>query len=295
MSKNNQVLPLSKITPDPKNPRQEFDPETMRMLEDSVRENGIMTALQVEEIGDGTYLLVDGERRFRTAKKLGIKEVPVVILEKMDDKQRMVRRFHLQEQHAQWNTWEKALAVSELQYQSKMTKNELSKSLGISGEAINRYLMVSILSKRMATRVMERKLPFDWMVEIGRTVSRVEDASKRRALESSLVDKIDNKVIIKARELRRYRKSVFKGGDKIVDKIIKGKTYTALQASEDSGYFIREKLNYLHTHALTAIGCGAYVLKNPKEAGKLNGSLHNAIVKCKEMCERLEKMPYQKD
>ncbi|HEY1237870.1 MAG TPA: ParB/RepB/Spo0J family partition protein, partial [Solirubrobacterales bacterium] len=60
------------------NPRREFDETALEQLAASIKRNGITTALTVAR-EDGHFVLIDGERRLRAAKKAGVKEVPVLI------------------------------------------------------------------------------------------------------------------------------------------------------------------------------------------------------------------------
>ena len=69
-----------------KQPRRYFDPDRQAQLIKSVQEHGILEPLLVRPLADGLYELVAGERRYRAAQELGLKEVPVVIRE-FDDKQ----------------------------------------------------------------------------------------------------------------------------------------------------------------------------------------------------------------
>lgn len=62
------TLKLTLIKPDPMQPRQEFDPYDLNLLKKSIASQGILQPLVVEKIkGNGHYILVDGERRYRAA------------------------------------------------------------------------------------------------------------------------------------------------------------------------------------------------------------------------------------
>ncbi len=61
------------------NPRGAFDETALAELEASVRENGVVSALTVRSDGNGSFVLVAGERRLRAAKRAGLKQVPVVV------------------------------------------------------------------------------------------------------------------------------------------------------------------------------------------------------------------------
>jgi ParB/RepB/Spo0J family partition protein len=235
MNNKTTKISLSDIMPDPKNPRQDFEPKKLAELESSIKVNGILSPLIVEELEDGKYLLVDGERRYRASKNLKLKEVPVTIMESMTDAERLIKRFHLQEQHSNWNNYEKAVAISELAKTSTENVSDLARLLGISTNSANNYILVSSLSKRTAAKASERKLPFNWLVEIASTLKLVDDKGLSSDLEKSFFEKMDSKIITTRDDMRKYRYAIRELGDKVIKKIIEDSNYSAKKATADSG------------------------------------------------------------
>ncbi|WP_347277827.1 ParB/RepB/Spo0J family partition protein [Leptolyngbya sp. FACHB-711] len=74
------TVPIRKIVLPKRQPRRYFDPEKLAQLTQSVKEHGILEPLLVRPLEDG-YELIAGERRYRAAKEVGLKEVPVVVRE----------------------------------------------------------------------------------------------------------------------------------------------------------------------------------------------------------------------
>ncbi len=74
-----QTLPLDKITPNPDQPREHFDPETLAELAESIRQQGVIQPILVESRADGSYMIVAGERRWRASEIAELNEVPVII------------------------------------------------------------------------------------------------------------------------------------------------------------------------------------------------------------------------
>ena len=72
-------VPLSSISANPNQPRKSFDEESLKELSISIKEQGIIQPIIVEEIVPGRYSIIAGERRFRAAKMAGINKVPVII------------------------------------------------------------------------------------------------------------------------------------------------------------------------------------------------------------------------
>ena len=85
MQKNTDVqvlqVPLSKIVPNPYQPRKEFESEALSELADSIRQYGVLQPLLVAPGKDGTYILIAGERRLRASIMAGLGTVPVIVSE----------------------------------------------------------------------------------------------------------------------------------------------------------------------------------------------------------------------
>lgn len=80
-----QMLPISKIRPSTTNPRKHFDEKSLSELTESIRKHGILQPILVREAetpvsGGPIYEIVAGERRYRSAKDAGLKEIPAKIL-----------------------------------------------------------------------------------------------------------------------------------------------------------------------------------------------------------------------
>jgi ParB family chromosome partitioning protein len=72
-------LPIDSLAPNPRQPRTTFSAETMAQLAESIRANGVLQPVIVRAVGDHSYQLVAGERRWRAAKLAGLQTVPAVI------------------------------------------------------------------------------------------------------------------------------------------------------------------------------------------------------------------------
>lgn len=75
------VLPISDIEANKGQPRKNFDETAIEELAESIRIHGIIQPIIVRAAGDGFYIIVAGERRYRAAKLAGLSEVPVIITE----------------------------------------------------------------------------------------------------------------------------------------------------------------------------------------------------------------------
>lgn len=128
-------VPLDRLKPNPDQPRKTFDPDTIRELATSIKENGVIQPLVVKKDG-GDYMIIAGERRFRAAKVAGLSTVPVIVREMTEQK---IREVSLIEnlQREDLNAIEEAEAIAELMENYNVTQEELSGRIGKSRSAIS--------------------------------------------------------------------------------------------------------------------------------------------------------------
>lgn len=69
-------LALSKLTPNPDQPRKVFSETEINMLAESIKENGLLQPILVKELEDGQLIIVSGERRFRAHEQLKLESIP---------------------------------------------------------------------------------------------------------------------------------------------------------------------------------------------------------------------------
>lgn len=229
-----KILKLSQLKPDPNQPRQEFNPYDLELLKRSIASQGILSPLVVEKNGDGRYIIVDGERRFRASTQLGLKEVPVEIVEKMSAMERLVRRFHLQEQHRNWSYFDKARAIKMMIATGDLKEKEVSEVLGISNKNISELLALLSMSKRTQGLSAERRISYPFLVRTNRVMGLVKDKKLRPQVEEALVDRMLSGQIKRANEVDDFARSIKKGGLRIVKKLISDKDYDCSDALLDS-------------------------------------------------------------
>ena len=128
-------VPLSSVSPNPNQPRKSFNPEAISELAESIKSQGIIQPLIVEEIVPGKYSIIAGERRFRAAKEAGIKEVPVIV-RKLSELERIQMSLIENIQRENLNPIEEATAYQYLMQRSGMTQEEVSEKVGKSRSTI---------------------------------------------------------------------------------------------------------------------------------------------------------------
>ncbi len=119
---------ISKIAPDPGQPRKTFNDESLEELALSIKEHGIIQPLIVKKDG-GNYIIIAGERRYRAAEKTGLKEIPVIVRDFSEQKAREISLIE-NLQREDLNAIEEAQAIKELMEAYNLTQEEIAKKLG---------------------------------------------------------------------------------------------------------------------------------------------------------------------
>jgi ParB family chromosome partitioning protein len=79
-------LPLHRLKPNPDQPRKSFSEESLSELAESIKRHGLIQPILAEDAGDGTFVIVAGERRYRAAERAGLRELPVILRELTPEK-----------------------------------------------------------------------------------------------------------------------------------------------------------------------------------------------------------------
>ncbi|WP_062541624.1 ParB/RepB/Spo0J family partition protein, partial [Mycobacterium celatum] len=144
------------IEPNPRQPRQVFDDESMAELVHSIREFGLMQPIVVRALGasqDGQrYQLVMGERRWRAAQQAGMTAIPAIVRETGDDN--LLRDALLENIHrVQLNPLEEAAAYQQLLDEFGVTHDELAARIGRSRPLITNMIRLLRLPIAVQRRV----------------------------------------------------------------------------------------------------------------------------------------------
>lgn len=180
--KETNVLPINEIEPNRNQPRKQFDAEKIEALADSIKEHGVVQPLIVTK-EDGYYRIVAGERRWRAAKKAGLKEVPVVIREySAQEAEEIALIENLQREDL--NPIEEALGYRQLMDKFSLTQETVAQKIGKSRSGIANALRLLTLPEKTMKMVQ------DGVLSVGHAkVLMGAESSKIDALAKEVVEK----------------------------------------------------------------------------------------------------------
>ena len=152
-----KMLPLQRVEPNPNQPRQDFDPEALESLAESIRVHGVVQPLTVRETSDGYYQIIAGERRWRASRMAGLMEVPAVVIE-ADDATAMELALIENLQRQDLNPVEEALGYQSLIQDYGMTQDQAAQRVGKSRPAVANALRLLALSPEVLELVRSGEL-----------------------------------------------------------------------------------------------------------------------------------------
>ena len=151
-----QRIPITRIRPNPFQPRREFDPAALAELESSIRANGLLQPVTVRRKGD-SYELIAGERRLRAVRNLDWKDVPAVVRD-FDDQALLVLALVENLQRSDLNAVEEARGYQRLLGEFSLTHQEVADAVGKDRSTVTNLLRVLTLPEAVQQLVESGKL-----------------------------------------------------------------------------------------------------------------------------------------
>lgn len=222
------------IKPNPDQPRTEFDEEALNELATSIKELGIIQPISLRKMGNDSYQIIAGERRYRAAKLAGLKSMPAYV-RTVEDETVMEMALIENIQREDLNAVEIALTFQKLIEQYNLTQEKLSERIGKKRTTIANYLrllklpaeiqlglknkVIDMGHARALLAVDNASLQLKLYEEIklnGYSVRKVEERAKEITSEKEVISKPAKKNNSEYDAYKRELISIFKTRVKIV-------------------------------------------------------------------------------
>ncbi|HHX32295.1 MAG TPA: ParB/RepB/Spo0J family partition protein [Bacteroidales bacterium] len=148
---------LSKIVPNPDQPRRTFDEEALQELSASIMSIGLVQPITLRKLNDESYEIIAGERRFRASQMAGLKSIPAYI-KTVDDDETMEMALIENIQREDLNSIEIALAYQKLISSLSLTQEQLSERVGKKRATVANYLRLLKLPAEVQMGVKDKKI-----------------------------------------------------------------------------------------------------------------------------------------
>lgn len=147
---------ISDIEPNPRQPRQDFEPQALEELASSIRENGVITPITLRKTGD-TYQIIAGERRWRASRIAGLTQIPAIVLD-VDEETAYALALIENLQREDLNPMEEAEGYRRLTQELGLTQEQAAQRVGRSRPAVANALRLLALPPAVEELVREKKL-----------------------------------------------------------------------------------------------------------------------------------------
>lgn len=168
-------IPVSKIQPNPAQPRKFFTREALEELAESIRRHGILQPLSVRRLG-GNYELIAGERRLRAAALADLTDVPCIIMN-MDDRESGTAALVENIQRQELDFVEEAWGISHLMSAYALSQEQVARLLGKSQSAVANKLRIL----RHSPQVLEALRAANLTERHGRALLKLSDEGEKLA------------------------------------------------------------------------------------------------------------------
>jgi ParB family transcriptional regulator, chromosome partitioning protein len=150
-------LPIDRLRPNPDQPRRTFDEASLAELANSLKTHGVIQPILAEQAGDGSYVIVAGERRYRAARMAGLEEVPVIV-RSFDPQKRLEIALIENVQREDLNPVEEAEAYRSLMSLGSRSQEDVADAVGKSRSAVANALRLLKLPEPMLSALREGSL-----------------------------------------------------------------------------------------------------------------------------------------
>ena len=177
-SSNLSEVRMDDIQPNPNQPRSEFDDDSLQELANSIRQIGIIQPITLRDMGDGTYIIIAGERRWRASQRVGLTTIPAYI-RTVDDENMLEMALVENIQREDLTAIEVALAYHNLIEQYSLTQDQLSERVGKNRTTIANYLRLLKLPASVLHYNPLAKSHFAEMKKAPMSVRQIESMAKQ--------------------------------------------------------------------------------------------------------------------
>ena len=150
-------IEISKIEPNPYQPRTEFDQEALEELAASIKLLGLIQPITLRPLDNGRYQIISGERRFRASQLAGLERVPAYI-RKTDDQGMLEMAIVENIQREDLDAIEVALSFQRLIEECSLTQEAMAERVGKKRATVTNYLRLLKLPAQIQFAIRAKKI-----------------------------------------------------------------------------------------------------------------------------------------
>jgi len=213
---------LDIIEANPYQPRNNFEEEALNDLANSIEKVGIIQPITICKTDGDKFKLISGERRYRAAKIIGLKEIPAYIRSAESDEEMLQMALIENIQREDLNPIEVALSFQRFVDEFTLTQEELSEKVGKKRSTVANYLRLLKLPPEIQAALRDNKISMGH----ARALIGIENAATQLKLFTRIADKG-----LSVREVEKIVKELYEKKEKPLSKKIKTKLYSEVKKS----------------------------------------------------------------
>lgn len=190
---NVKAVRLSRLTPDPNRPPRAYSDESLAGLGRSLAVQGQLVPIVIQYLSDDdTFVIVDGERRWRAAQQIGWLTLQAIIVSRLGPEERYEQQMAAELHHASWSPAERLQALQSFKaMHDPATWSEAAQRLGLSEPTLDAMLQSSAAPAEEATsRADAAEQASAAMQLLERILSRVEPGKENCTDIMDLLDEL---------------------------------------------------------------------------------------------------------
>lgn len=310
MAERVQLIDTSKIDRNEENPRLIFRQDELETLEESIREQGILVPLSVYE-SEKRFTLLDGERRWKCALRIGLQSVPAIVQPKPGRLQNLMMMFAIHNARKDWDPLPTAMKLAELeqifkQHHGRMpTEKELAGIASLTRGEVRRLKKLLNLPDEYRQELLvelekpraQQVLTVDIVLETTKGVAALQkrdviSGPAANKLRRSIINKFRSKVIdntVAPRLLARMARAIDRQEVKsdavasALEKLTKDPKYSINDAFADTV----ERVDFEHGIEKIASRASSQLAVLKKRRYSLSQSLRTTLTELRDLIDRL--------
>ena len=195
---NKKEIPLSNIYPNPEQPRV-FGKENVEDLLPSMKSDGLIEPIVLRKKSKDHYIIIAGERRFQTAKKLNWETIPAVILNVNEDKAFEMSLVE-NEKRKNLNPWEVGRAIIYIREKQNKTVREVAEVFGYTERYIKKLSAIARLEKEEIKKMIEEKVELS-VTNLSNRIKGGGNSVKKSGKDDKIILNIKN---LKSKEKEKF-------------------------------------------------------------------------------------------
>ncbi len=150
-------IPVDRLRPNPRQPRQHFSPHHLQSLANSIAQTGLIQPILVRSVADGFFEILAGERRWKASQMAGLKEIPAIVRDATDEEMleiALVENIFRED----LNAIDRATAYRKYCDEFKLTAEQVAQRVGEDRTTVTNYLRILELPDEVKQWVVDGKL-----------------------------------------------------------------------------------------------------------------------------------------